>query len=89
MGRRVLCWIEWGLAGAAGLLALMWAVDWAVWSLHGRKGQQVEVFRVTVVSLKGNKEEYYPEGSSMVACSESWLLEGGAARGRGCSMLVG
>ncbi|ADV84153.1 hypothetical protein AciPR4_3399 [Terriglobus saanensis SP1PR4] len=68
------------VAGAVLLLALAYAVDWAVWRVHLSHGAgvaTVTVDQVTVVALKGNKEEYYPDGSADVQCSRSMFPEGG------------
>jgi hypothetical protein len=54
--------------------------DWAVWRVRVARGGgtgSVEVSRFVVASLKGNKEEYYPDGSAMVSCSESLFPRAG------------
>jgi hypothetical protein len=68
------------LAAAVVLLALAYAVDWAVWRVqlsHGAGASTVVVDQVTVVALKGNKEQYYPDGSVEMQCSRSLFPEGG------------
>lgn len=68
-----------GLVAAA---ALLYPADWAVWrirvALGGGMGT-VQVTRFTVAELKGNKEEYYPEGTAAAAaaCSHSLFPQGG------------
>ena len=60
--------------GILVLLALVYVGDWAVWKIRVVRGGgmgSVEVKRMVVASLKGNKEEYYPEGGETVACSQS------------------
>ncbi len=67
-------------AGAVVLLALAYAVDWAVWRVHLSHGAGVATITVdqfTVAALKGNKEEYYSDGSIDVQCSRSLFPEGG------------
>ena len=65
------------IRSVAALLAIAFlsdVVDWAVWRVRVARGSgmgSVEVFRMTTVGLKGNKEALYPEGSSMVDCSRS------------------
>jgi len=65
------------LAGAA----LVYLGDWAVWrarvGLGGGMGQ-VEVGLLQVATLKGNKEEYYPDGTEVVGCSKSLFPQAGA-----------
>jgi hypothetical protein len=56
-------------------------LDWAVWRVRVALGggmDTVQVRRFTVASLKGNKEEYYPEGKDVVDCSRSVYPEAGA-----------
>jgi hypothetical protein len=60
---------------------LVYPADWAVWRvrvLFGGGMGTVQVSRVTVAELKGNKEEYYPDGTDTVACSRSLLPQTGA-----------
>jgi len=68
---RILLRIGLGLVVA---LALVYVGDWAVWrirvALGGGMGSVV-VSTIVVASLKGNKEEYYPQGTQTVACSKS------------------
>jgi hypothetical protein len=37
----------------------------------------VQVSHVTIAELKGNKEEYYPDGTDTTACSRSLFPQGG------------
>lgn len=63
---------------AIGLLA--WPLDWLVWQLRVTMGGgmgSVVVSRFTVAELKGNKEDYYYEGSGAVDCSESLFAHAG------------
>lgn len=60
---------------------LSYPVDWAIWRVRVAAGggmDTVTVTRFTVAELKGNKEEYYPEGSESVDCSRSLYPQGGA-----------
>ena len=59
---------------------LIYPADWVVWkvqTLFGSGTGSVQVGRFTVAELKGNKEEYYPEGTDNVACSRSLFPQGG------------
>jgi len=63
----------------AGLLA--YPLDWAVWRIRVAAGGgmgSVDVSHFTVASLKGNKEEYYPDGTTTVDCSKSLFPEAGS-----------
>lgn len=60
--------------------SLVYFGDWAVWRMRVAAGSgtgQVEVTRVVVASLKGNKEEYFPQGTAIVACSRSLFPQAG------------
>ena len=67
-------WMLQGITGLLVALALIYVGDWAVWRMRVAAGGgmgSVQVTRMVVASLKGNKEEYYPQGSETVACSQS------------------
>jgi hypothetical protein len=69
---RALLWL---LAAAA----VVWVGDWLVWqgrSLGGQGYGAVTVDRFVVAPLKGNKEQYYPDGRTEVRCTRSLLPEG-------------
>ncbi len=69
------------LVGLVVAAAVVYLGDWAVWrvrvALGGGMGT-VEVSRFVVASLKGNKEEYYPDGSATVDCSRSLFPQAGS-----------
>jgi hypothetical protein len=63
-----------GIAGVLLIAALAYPVDWAVWKVRVVQGGglgSVQVDMYTVAELKGGKEDYYPDGTSMVTCSKS------------------
>lgn len=66
---------------AALLVAVLaYPLDWAVWRLRVARGGgmgSVEVDHFTVAELKGQKEDYYPDGTTVVACSRSLYPQGG------------
>ena len=69
-----------GLAGVLLIAALVYPLDWAMWRVRVARGGgmgsvQVEMF--TVAELKGGKEDYYSDGSAVVACSRSLYPQGG------------
>jgi hypothetical protein len=57
---------------AAVLLYIADSVLWQLKLMHGRGFQSVEVNRVSVAPLKGNKEEYYFDGKDTVQCTVSY-----------------
>ena len=72
LGRTLL-----GLLMAASVVYLG---DWAVWRVRAALGGgmgNVTVSRIQVAALKGNKEEYYTDGSGDVDCSRSIFPQAG------------
>ena len=65
------------MAGALLLAALLFcAGDYLAWrmrSSHGSGMDSVVVSRVSVATLKGNKEEYYFDGTDVLPCTRSLL----------------
>ena len=67
--------------GVVILIAVMaYPLDWMVWRARVAKGGgmgsvQVELF--TVAELKGGKEDYYPNGTARISCSQSLYPQGG------------
>jgi hypothetical protein len=69
-------------AVAAVLLValLAYPVDWAIWRIRVAQGGGMgnfQVNRVTVAELKGGKEDYYLDGTTIVSCSSSLYPQGG------------
>ncbi len=62
-------------------VAVLYLGDWAVWKVRTLRGGgigHVEVGRMQVAALKGGKEEYYPDGTEIVDCSQSLFPQTGA-----------
>lgn len=75
VARLVMRALMWVLAAAA----IVWACDWLIWqgrTLAGGGYGVVSVDRFVVAPLKGNKEEYYPDGRVEVRCTRSLFPEG-------------
>jgi hypothetical protein len=75
MGRLIARLLMWVVIAAASV----WAVDWMLWQgrcLAGAGYSVVFVDRIVVAPLKGNKEEYYPDGRTETRCTRSLLPEG-------------
>ena len=69
------------LIGLLVLAMVAYVLDWAVWRTRVSRGGgmgAVQVDRFTVGELKGGKEDYYLNGTMMVACSESLYPQGGS-----------
>ena len=78
--RRIIHWLVRGAVALFAIALLIYPADWLVWkaqTLFGGGMGSVQVSHFTVAELKGNKEEYYPEGTDTVACSRSLFPQGG------------
>ncbi len=64
--------------GLVVTLAVVYLGDFAAWKLRGSPSGSVDVMNVVVAPLKGNKEEYYADGSATVTCSQSLFPWAGA-----------
>ncbi len=56
------------------IAAVLYPLDWAVWRVRVARGGgmgSVQVDMYAVAELKGGKEDYFPNGTAAVACSES------------------
>ena len=67
--------------GVLALTLVAWTADWTVWHLHLSQGSSatasVDVTRMVVAPLKGNREEYYMDGTVTVTCSQTLFPQGG------------
>ncbi len=62
-------------------VALLYLGDWAVWRIRVADGGgmgSVTVGLLQVAEMKGNKEEYFPDGTEVVQCSKSLFPQAGA-----------
>jgi hypothetical protein len=70
-----------GLVWLLAVAAVVYVGDWAIWRIRVARGGgmgSVEVNKVIIASLKGNKEAYYDDGTDTVACSRSIFPQAGA-----------
>jgi hypothetical protein len=70
-----------GLGVLVLLAMLAYPVDWAIWRTRVAAGGgmgKITVDRFVVAELKGSKEDYYPEGTTVVDCSKSLFPEAGS-----------
>jgi hypothetical protein len=68
------------LLGLLLLAAAGYVLDWAVWRARVAAGGgmgEVQVDLYTVAELKGGKEDYYPQGTVVVPCSQTIYPQGG------------
>ena len=66
-------WIELDLLALVLAAFTFVAADWITWKARGGPLGTVIVTRVQVAPLKGNREEYYPDGTEPLRCSRSVL----------------
>ena len=62
------------------LPAAAFLADWAIWRIkqsHGTGMSTVSVTCFVVAPLKGGKEEYYPDGTVDLDCSQSLFPQAG------------
>jgi hypothetical protein len=67
--------------GLIATLAVLYLGDWAIWRARLARGDgmgKVSVSRIEVAPLKGNKEEYYWDGTADVDCSRSIFPQAGS-----------
>ena len=68
------------LLGSLLVTGCLYLGDWSVWKIrmaHGTGMEQITVGRLQVAALKGNKEEYFPDGNEEVDCSRSLFPQAG------------
>ncbi len=68
--------MTWFFGGLLIVAVLFYAADYATWrvqSAHGKGTDSIVVSRVSVATLKGNKEEYYFDGTDVLPCTRSVL----------------
>jgi hypothetical protein len=76
--RRIVGGVLVGLVLAA---AAVYLGDWGVWRVRVARGGgmgKATVSRFVVAPLKGNKEEYYYQGTAEVDCSQSLFAQAGS-----------
>ena len=69
-----------GIAAVLLIAILAYPLDWAVWRARVARGGgmgSVQVDQFTVAELKGGKEDYYLNGTTMISCSKSLYPQGG------------
>jgi hypothetical protein len=68
--------LTWSLSSLLLVAVVFYMADYATWRARSGRGEgtdSVVVSRVTVATLKGNKEEYYFDGTDVLPCTRSLL----------------
>ena len=75
--QTILRWSGLALLGLLGAAALVYLGDTAAYYLRGQPTDKVTVSRYMSAPLKGDKTEYYYEGTGPVSCSKSLFPQSG------------
>jgi hypothetical protein len=70
-------WLGFTLLGLLGLAALVYIGDGVTFYLRGKPLDQVTVSRYLAAPLKGNKTEYYFEGTQPTSCVRALFPQAG------------
>ncbi len=69
--QTIMRWVGFVLLGGICVAALIYLGDTAAFYLRGKPTDQVVVSRYMSAPLKGDKTEYYYEGTGPISCSKS------------------
>ena len=75
----LLRWLGQTLLAALILLALVYIGDYLIYLARGKPQDQLILNQYMSAPLKGNKTEYYYEGTGPVSCSKTLFPQGGLA----------
>ena len=70
-GQKIVRWIALGLLAVLAAGALVYLGDYVTFLLRGQPLDQVTVTRYMAAPMKGDKTEYYYEGSGPMACAKA------------------
>jgi hypothetical protein len=73
----ILRWIALTLLGVLAVGALIFVGDYVIFFVRGKPLDTVNVTRYMAAPLKGNKTEFYYEGSGPLSCSRSLFPQSG------------
>ena len=76
-GQMILRWLAFGLLAILAAAALTFVGDYLVFQLRGQPRDQVTVTRYMAAPLKGNKTEFYYEGTEPVSCAKALFPQNG------------
>lgn len=74
----LLRWTGWVLLSILALAALVYVGDYVIFLLRGQPLGQMNVTRYMAAPLKGNKTEYFYEGSGPMNCAKALLPQAGS-----------
>ena len=77
-GQRILRWLALTVLAILGAAALTYVGDYAIFLLRGQPLDQVTVTRYMAAPLKGNKTEFYYEGTGPVSCAKALFPQNGS-----------
>jgi hypothetical protein len=77
LGHRILRWFALTLLGILAVAALTFIGDYAIFSLRGQPQDQVTVTRYMAAPMKGDKTEYYFEGTGPMSCAKALFPQNG------------
>jgi hypothetical protein len=77
LGRRLILWTQRILLGILAGCALVYIGDCAIFAVRGSPLDQVSVSSYMAAPLKGNKTEYYFEGSGPMPCALALFSQAG------------
>jgi hypothetical protein len=77
-GRLILRWLALTLLSILAAAALAFVGDYAVFLLRGQPLDQVTVTRYMAAPLKGDKTEFYYEGTGPVSCAKALFPQNGS-----------
>jgi hypothetical protein len=77
-GGIILRWLALTLLAILAAAALTWVGGYVVFLLRGQPLDQVTVTRYMAAPLKGNKTEFYYEGTGPVSCAKALFPQDGS-----------
>jgi hypothetical protein len=77
LGQRILRWLALTLLGILAAAALTFIGDYAIFALRGQPQDQVTVTRYMAAPMKGDKTEYYFEGTGPMSCAKALFPQNG------------
>lgn len=76
-GQMILRWLALSLLAIVAATALVYVGDYLIFLVRGQPLDQVTVTRYMAAPLKGNKTEYYFEGTGPLSCAKALFPQNG------------
>jgi hypothetical protein len=77
-GQLILRWLGLTVLAILGSAALIYVGDYAIFLVRGQPLDQVTVTRYMAAPLKGNKTEFYYEGTGPISCAKALFPQNGS-----------